>query len=57
MNFFFLGFCFEGGFERVSLNAIVYSATSSPDVDSLYIHIAIQLTRSCAQIRLFKNHL
>jgi hypothetical protein len=48
MNCFFLGFCFEGGFERVSLNAIVYSATSSPDLDSLYTHIAIQLTRSCA---------
>jgi hypothetical protein len=39
----FLGFCFEGGFERVSLNAIFYSATSSPDVESLYIHITIQL--------------
>jgi hypothetical protein len=36
MFFFFLGFCFEGGFERVSFNAIVYSATS-PDVDSIYI--------------------
>jgi hypothetical protein len=48
MKVFFLGFCFEGGFERVSLNAIVYSATASPDVDSLYIHIVIQLTRSCA---------
>jgi hypothetical protein len=41
MNYFFSGFCFEGGFERVSLNAIFYFETSSPDVDSLYIHIAI----------------